>query len=281
MAEEFIKFTDLKKGDLAQILDGEKEQQKITTKGFAVDTDPTAFEERVYRYLDTVSTGKWYMLHWGAMLATGAQSGTKRFNMMTGITNLLSLGDGGVISNVNVGQGANRFVNDVVHMINYTLQILSDPNIEGIPISAASISVTRDVDISESVFIVPADKTKINRCDNSVPRLREWTISGYLTTLSTILDGYLLYKPTLMVQVKLLDTYAKSRRPLWFKSNNFDFHRVQIKHLTLSQDPTMMNGVKVDVVLKEYFPIEIDCTYKTSENASAETESEAKEGGVQ
>ena len=220
-----------------------------------ISTDETEFEKTVYTYLDTVNTEP--LMHWSAIAASGVTTGSKRFNMFTATDYVV-----GAIPGASVLKD-----NKAVDLLNYILKITMDPNIEGIPIGASQISVTRDVDISESCFIVPKSDNKEYRADNAVPRLREWTISGYLSTMSTFADYGLVIKPTILVQMKLLDTYAKSRRPVWFKTSNGTFHRVQIKHMVIAQDPTMMNGAKIDLVLKEYFPIVINSTLRSSSTA--------------
>lgn len=229
-----------------------------------ISTEDTGFEKLIYEFLDTVNTEP--LLHWGVIITDAVAVGSRRFHVFTASDELI-----GKIP--YVGKLKN---NRAVEMINYLFQITMDPNIEGIPIGTAQISVTRDVDISESCFIVPEDKTKEYKADNSVPRLREWSISGYIATMSSFADYGLIIKPTILVQMKLLDTYAKSRRPVWFKSNNGTFHRVQIKHLQITQDPTMMNGAKVDIQLKEYFPITVKTTLRSSTTSEQVTEEEAK-----
>lgn len=220
-----------------------------------VTTDETEFESMVYSYLDTVNTDP--LIHWGVIAASGAATGSKRFNVFTATDYL-----------VGAIPGAQKLKNNkAVELLNYILKITMDPNLEGIPIGTAQISVTRDVDISESCFIVPEYNNKEYRADNAVPRLREWAISGYLSTLSSFADYGLIIKPTIVVQMKLLDTYAKSRRPLWFKTSNGTFYRVQIKHMQITQDPTMMNGAKIDLVLKEYYPMVIKSTLRNSSTA--------------
>jgi len=231
-----------------------------------VSTDETEFESMIYSYLDTVNTDP--LVHWGVIAASGAATGSERFNMFTATDYF-----------VGAIPGASYLKNNkAVELLNYILKITMDPNIEGIPIGTSQISVTRDVDISESCFIVPKMNNKEYRADNAVPRLREWTINGYLSTMSSFADYGLIIKPTIVVQMKLLDTYAKSRRPVWFKTSNGTFHRVQIKHMQITQDPTMMNGAKVDIILKEYFPIVVSSTLRSSSTAVEVDYSESDSG---
>lgn len=233
-------------------------------KEHSISTEDTEFETLIYEYLDTVNTEP--LLHWGVIATDAAAVGNRRFNHFTA--------SDWVIGKIPYADKLKD--NKAVDLINYLLKITMDPNIEGIPIGASQITMTRDVDISESCFIVPDKHTKEYRADNSVPRLREWSISGYLATMSSFADYGLVIKPTILVQMKLLDTYAKSRRPVWFKSNNGSFHRVQIKHLQITQDPTMMNGAKIEIQLKEYFPIMVTTTLRSSSTSEQVSEEEAK-----
>ena len=113
------------------------------------------------------------------------------------------------------------------------------------------------------------------RASNSVPRLREWTLSGYVSTISAMIDAPFLIKPTIQLQCLLLDTYAKSRRPVWFKTNTGAFHKVLIKSLTMTQQPEWMNGVKVDIVLKEFLPVIAHSKLADTGSADKSNEEEA------
>lgn len=242
----------------------EKLNQKLDDiSNHVISTEDTEFEKIVYAYLDTVNTEP--LVHWGVIAASGIATGSKRFNVFTATDYV-----------VGAIPGAQYLKNNkAVELLNYILKITMDPNIEGIPIGTSQISVTRDVDISESCFIVPDMNTKEYRADNSVPRLREWAITGYLSTMASFADYGLIIKPTIVIQMKLLDTYAKSRRPVWFKTNNGTFYRVQIKHMQITQDPTMMNGAKIDLVLKEYYPIVVTTTLRSSSTAEQVSQEEA------
>ena len=252
------KVQDMKENDTIKKAVNEKIDE---INNHVISTDETEFEKIIYSYLDTVNTDP--LVHWSVIAASGVSTGSKRFNMFTATDYF-----------VGAIPGASGLKdNKAVELLNYILKITMDPNIEGIPIGTSQISVTRDVDISESCFIVPQANNKEYRADNAVPRLREWTVNGYLSTMSTFADYGLVIKPTIIVQMKLLDTYAKSRRPVWFKTSNGTFHRVQIKHMQITQDPTMMNGAKIDLVLKEYYPIVINSTLRSSSTAEETTES--------
>lgn len=132
-------------------------------------------------------------------------------------------------------------------------QALVQPNIAGVPISAKSVTTSREVDISESMVISQSSGSKLYMTDNAVPRLKEWEISGYLTS-SSILDAGFLIKPSLVWQLYYLDVCAKSRRPVMFKTNKGEFVKVQITNLNTSEDASYNNCVEVSITLKEYNP---------------------------
>lgn len=132
-------------------------------------------------------------------------------------------------------------------------QALMQPNLAGIPISSSHIETNRDVEISESMVIVQSKQVKQYWTDNAVPRLKEWTIEGYLTPTSAIDDGCII-KPTLQWQAFYLDVCAKSRRPVTFKTNRGEFVKVQITNFHTEEDATYNNAIKVNISLKEYNP---------------------------
>lgn len=133
------------------------------------------------------------------------------------------------------------------------LQATVEPNIAGIPISSASIDTNREIEISESQVIVQSTSQKKYLTDNAVPRLKEWTISGYLTSLSPIDQGTLI-KPSLQWQAFYLDVCASSRRPVTFKTNRGEFVKVQITNLHTSEEASYNNAIKVEISLKEFNP---------------------------
>ena len=64
----------------------------------------------------------------------------------------------------------------------------------------------------------------------------------------------LLIKPTLMLQMKYLDACAASRKPVWFKTDNNEFFKVQITRLYFERVAESTNAVHVLVSLKEFKP---------------------------
>jgi hypothetical protein len=133
------------------------------------------------------------------------------------------------------------------------LQATVEPNIAGIPISSASVDTNREVEISESQVIVQSTRQKKYWTDNAAPRLKEWTISGYLTSMSPLDNGQLI-KPSLQWQAYYLDVCASSRRPVTFKTNRGEFVRVQITNLHTVEEASYNNAIKIEISLKEYNP---------------------------
>ena len=133
------------------------------------------------------------------------------------------------------------------------LQATIEPNIAGIPISSASVETNREIEISESQVIIQSTRQKKYLTDNAVPRLKEWTVTGYLTSLSPIDQGTLV-KPSLQWQAYYLDVCASSRRPVTFKTNRGEFVKVQITNLHTAEEASYNNAIKVEISLKEYNP---------------------------
>ena len=127
------------------------------------------------------------------------------------------------------------------------------PNIAGIPISSPKVETNKEVEVSESMVIVQSTATKKYWTDNSVPRLKEWIVSGYLTS-SSPLDTGLQIKPSLKWQAYYLDVCADSRRPVLFKTNRGEFVMVQITNLHTIEEVSYNNGIEVQISLKEYNP---------------------------
>lgn len=196
------------------------------------------------KWLDTVTTLPF--MHKTVMFGTSLLASTKA------VRGTLSL-----IANSVVGSDffstAKTGLLKATDLLNKLNQLLMSPNIEGIPINATSVKVSREVDISESLVIVQDTYGKDYKTDNAVPHLREWNLEGYLTSISN-LDNMLLIKPTLMLQMKYLDACAASRKPVWFKTDNNEFFKVQITRLYFERVAESTNAVHVLVSLKEFKP---------------------------
>lgn len=196
------------------------------------------------KWLDTVTTLPF--MHKTVMFGTSLLASTKA------VRGTMSL-----IANSVVGSDffstAKTGLSKAADLLNKLNQLLMSPNIEGIPINATSVKVSREVDISESLVIVQDTYGKDYKTDNAVPHLREWNLDGYLTSISN-LDNMLLIKPTLMLQMKYLDACAASRKPVWFKTDNNEFFKVQITRLYFERVAESTNAVHVLVSLKEFKP---------------------------
>ena len=136
---------------------------------------------------------------------------------------------------------------------NIVNKAIAEPNIAGIPISTAKVETNRNIEVSESMVIVQSTKSRKYWTDNAVPRLKEWTIDGYLTVTSP-LDSGCLIKPSLQWQAYYLDVCAKSRRPVMFKTNRGEFVKVQITNLHTNEEASYNNVIQVTISLKEYNP---------------------------
>lgn len=196
------------------------------------------------KWLDTVTTLPF--MHKTVMFGTSLLASTKA------VRGTMSL-----IANSVVGSDffstAKTGLSKAADLLNKLNQLLMSPNIEGIPINTTSVKVSREVDISESLVIVQDTYGKDYKTDNAVPHLREWNLEGYLTSVSN-LDNMLLIKPTLMLQMKYLDACAASRKPVWFKTDNNEFFKVQITRLYFERVAESTNAVHVLVSLKEFKP---------------------------
>ena len=144
---------------------------------------------------------------------------------------------------------------------------LALPNIEGVPISTSVFNTSREIEVGEQVMIVQSTSQKRYWTDNAVPKLKEWTLEGYITT-SLSLDSMYLIRPSLKMQMNFLDTCAASRRPVLFKDNRGEFMFVQITNLQTTEDATYNNAIKVNISLKEYKPFTVDNVQAILETAT-------------
>lgn len=179
--------------------------------------------------------------HWAAITAGAALSAATKASTLSNNIFLNPQGN-------NVG---------FYKLINEGLKILSDPNIEGIPIKAESQNVVRDVDVTEQMIIAQdetGEGSKQWTTDNAAPKPRVWRVDGYLESLYNTVDYFLLVKPTLALQASILDAAAKSRRPVWFKPHYSSFYRVLVERFEYDFDPKSQNTIAVSLTLREFFP---------------------------
>lgn len=142
------------------------------------------------------------------------------------------------------------------------------PNIEGIPISTATITSSREVEVGEQLMIVQSTSAKKYWTDNAVPKLKEWTIDGYITPALAI-DAYYIVRPSLLMQITFLDDCASSRRPVLFKDNRGGFRYVQITNLQTKEEASYNNAIKVDITLREYAPFSVNNMQSVVKKATA------------
>lgn len=202
----------------------------------------TSAEWLTDRYLKTALTDAGRILHWGVISATAISQGLKRFGELWDTT-----------------QGAQWITSKLGEAGSLTATIykcLRDPNLEGIPILSPKISVSREVDVSENSVIVPENYQRMYIIDNAVPHPRTWSVTGYLTSLNFI-DAGMVLKPTLMSQAKMLDAFAKSRRVMWFKTDENEMVKVQITSLTMERTAEASNAYSVSMTLKEFTPLQL------------------------
>lgn len=166
----------------------------------------------------------------------------------------LGLADISVITGAGISAIAGLISGEMQDLWEKTLMV---PNIEGVPISTATIDTSRDVDIGDEMMIVQSTAQKQYWTDNAVPKLKEWTVSGYITTQLS-LDSLYLVKPSLKMQHEFLDICAASRRPVLFKDNRGEFRFVQIMNLSTTEEASYNNAIKVTISLKEYKPFTVD-----------------------
>lgn len=142
-----------------------------------------------------------------------------------------------------------------LEILNIAADIFSDPNIEGIPIKSEGQRTSRDIDVSKQMVITQDSSGTGSKewiTDNAAPHPRTWTIRGYITSMSNVIDGLLIIKPTLLLQLHLLDYYAASRRPVWFKAHYSLFYRVLVEHFDYDFDPKIQNAIPVNLTLCEF-----------------------------
>lgn len=190
-------------------------------------------------------------------------SGLSLFSNATSLSDALVLAGGSsaasAIINTLSDQAGSSNGQYYTTMLNYSFQV---PNVGGVPIGAASVTMSQDVDVGEHLLISQSTSSKKYWIDNAVPHLKEWTIDGYIST-SLEIDHYYIVRPSLWMQVNSLDQYIKSRRPILFKDNRNQFQFVLITHLEISQDATYNNALKVNMILREFVPFEVESTIST------------------
>jgi hypothetical protein len=192
-----------------------------------------AFQGSVDAYLANNMTNTGTLIHWSAMLSSGFLN-----SLASSVVKL------------------DQVSTEVAQYMNKVFTALKDPNIEGIPIKSAKVTVHREVEVSDYGVVTGKGYYHKNIADNAVPKPRTWTVTGFITSVWDVDTGFIL-KPSLLLQAKLLDAFAQSRRPLWFKTDENEFVKVQITDIQIERVPEYLNGESVVIQLKEFVPLEI------------------------
>lgn len=226
-------------------------------------------ETAVDAWFDTVLTLP--SLHWanitlgGVLGGSNAVSGIHRFasvgNARRYLAAYLTIGSTEILSAMLGANGApQKVLLETARVVNAITDELKDPNLEGIPIHASSEQDSRDITVDTHTVIVQTASNKNIIVDNAVPQLKQWQVKGYLTSLPEGIDPYLVIKPSLKAQKLLLDVYATSRRPLWFKTHDNSFEKVLITHIETAYDTNALNAVSINLVLTEFRVMETAST---------------------
>ncbi len=160
-----------------------------------------------------------------------------------------------------VGQGTvNSYLQKALTEANSLLDEMKNPNIEGIPIHAEQEVESSDVKVSETLLINQDSAMKEYAVDNAAPGLRTWTLKGYLMSngLKSNWTAGLLIKPDLIIQRKLLQWYADSRKPVMYKTHDNRFFSVLIQHFETAYTVQGTNALAVNITLKEFKALEVN-----------------------
>lgn len=146
------------------------------------------------------------------------------------------------------------------------IESLNQPSLCYIPIQSESFSVRRTVDIGTTMLISQTDQKKDYVTDNSAPHPRTWSGSGYITTLVPLLENYLVIKPSLQVQMAVLDAAADSRQPVKFKTDMGEVVDVLVQDLQITSTPKGNNVKQVTFTVQEVKVLE-NTIFDIAENA--------------
>lgn len=128
---------------------------------------------------------------------------------------------------------------------------LEQPSLCFIPIKSENLTVKRSVDVGTTMLISQVDQTKDFLTDNSAPHPRVWTGSGYISSLVPYHENGIMVKPSMQVQMSVLDAAAESRQPVKFKTDMGEVVDVLVQDLQISAT-TKGPGVKqVSYIVQE------------------------------
>lgn len=208
-----------------------------------------AFQGGIDNYLKNNMTQEGMLIHWGNILGSCA----------VGLNAGVNKGKSAYVPwqrNIYETMAFNPPAQATLNFMNDFYEATKDPNLEGIPIKSPEITVSREVEVSEYGVVMDEGYMHNYVVDNAVPKPRIWSVQGYVTSRWEVDTGFIL-KPSLQQQIKMLDGYAQSRRPLWFKTDENEFVRVQITSLTINRKAENMNAHALTMQLKEFVPLEL------------------------
>lgn len=230
---------------------GTTDWQQGISDAFNGTTD-NGFDNAVDKWLESVISAPsvhWFSIITSAMMTGGRKKGEGILQQTSGgLTELGVITAGDLIGKLAQG-GDNAFLQTYGEL----QQRMQDPNIEGIAIGSPKVTCSREVQLSEHMVIVQSKENGAYRNDNATPKPRKWNVEGYLRQTSSF-DQLFVIKPSLFIQVRMLDAYAVSRKPLWFKDDYNTFYKVQIASFNNEHDATSTNTVKISMTLQEYNP---------------------------
>lgn len=135
--------------------------------------------------------------------------------------------------------------------IESVLDTINQPSLCFIPIQSETLVMRRTADIGTTMLISQTNQQKEYITDNSAPRPRTWSGTGYISSLAPLAENYLAVKPTLQVQQAILEAAADSRQPVKFKTDTGEVVDVLVQDLQISASVKGMNVRAVSYVVQE------------------------------
>lgn len=131
------------------------------------------------------------------------------------------------------------------------MESLNQPSLCYVPIQSEGLTMRRTSDIGATMLISQTDQRKEYITDNTAPRPRTWSGSGYITALVPLFENYLVIKPTIQAQMAILDAASDSRQPVKFKTDTGEVVDVLIQDLQIASTPKGMNVRQVTYTVQE------------------------------
>lgn len=131
------------------------------------------------------------------------------------------------------------------------LESLNQPSLCYVPIQSESLTMRRTADIGTTMLISQTDQRKEYVTDNTAPRPRTWSGTGYITALVPMFESYLVIKPTIQAQQAILEAAADSRQPVKFKTDSGEVVDVLIQDLQITSIPKGMNVRQISYTVQE------------------------------